>query len=162
VIFTIDHHRRRFYIERVAGLLARPGTPTGAQDRLQPIADLRIEFMRGSAFKLYFLPIEICWRRVSRREACDFVIIEIGRHEYGMRMLVEAVHHLLDRKTDILQAVSLPTTRKGMVGNMLCMARIVRVNTVPSPMPASSTRSAGGLGFTCFSSCAIRAATCHF
>ena len=49
-----------------------------------------------------------------------------------------------------------------MVGNMLCMARIVRVKTVPSPMPASSTRSAGGLGFTCFNSCAIRVVTCHF
>src|SRR4051794_6958449 len=42
------------------------------------------------------------------------------------------------------------------------MARITRSSTVPSPTPASNTRSAGGRGCTLASSMATRLATTHF
>ncbi len=44
----------------------------------------------------------------------------------------------------------------------LCMVRITRVSTVPSPTPASNMRKAGGRGWIDFSSSATRCATTHF
>src|SRR5579863_5226835 len=49
-----------------------------------------------------------------------------------------------------------------MVGKRACSARITRDNTVPSPTPASKTRSAGGAGCRLPSSREIRFATSVF
>ena len=43
-----------------------------------------------------------------------------------------------------------------------CMARITRTSTVPSPTPASKTRTAGGRGWIWASSSETRLATSHF
>ena len=49
-----------------------------------------------------------------------------------------------------------------MVGKRSCMARITRTSTVPSPTPASNTRTAGGRGWMLASSSETRCATTHF
>jgi hypothetical protein len=97
VILAVDHHDGGIHIKRVPRLLAGPGTPPVVEDRLQPVADLRIEFMRGRPLKLDLLPIEVRRRRVARRHVGDLVIIEIGRHEDGARVFMEAVDHFFDR-----------------------------------------------------------------
>src|SRR6266446_1203918 len=49
-----------------------------------------------------------------------------------------------------------------MVGKRACSARITRDSTVPSPTPASKTRSAGGVGCRLPSSSEILVATSVF
>src|SRR5215472_7673693 len=49
-----------------------------------------------------------------------------------------------------------------MVGKRSCMARMTRASTVPSPTPASNTRTAGGRGWMLASSSETRCATTHF
>src|SRR5215831_20773892 len=49
-----------------------------------------------------------------------------------------------------------------MAGKRSCIARITRASTVPSPMPASNSRTAGGRGWILTSSCPTRWATTHF
>ncbi len=49
-----------------------------------------------------------------------------------------------------------------MAGKRSCIARITRANTVPSPMPASNSRTEGGRGWILTSSCPTRWATTHF
>src|ERR1017187_7506839 len=49
-----------------------------------------------------------------------------------------------------------------MVGKRACIARSARLRTVPSPTPASKTRTAGGRGLILPSSIATRLATTHF
>ncbi len=58
--------------------------------------------------------------------------------------------------------ISLATTISGTVGNCAWAWRMMRASTVASPMPASKTRSAGGVGRMCFSSAAARWATADF
>ena len=48
------------------------------------------------------------------------------------------------------------------MGKRACMARITRVSTVPSPIPASKMRAAGGRGWMLASSSATRSATTDF
>src|ERR1035441_3526517 len=49
-----------------------------------------------------------------------------------------------------------------MVGNRSCIERITRASTVPSPRPASNTRTAGGRGWILASSMPTRCAISHF
>src|SRR6267378_1425569 len=49
-----------------------------------------------------------------------------------------------------------------MVGKRRCISRITRASTVPSPMPASNSRTAGGWGWMCPSSRPTRRATTSF
>src|SRR3989304_9327760 len=49
-----------------------------------------------------------------------------------------------------------------MVGKRSCIARITRASTVPSPPPASNTRTAGGRGWMLPSSRLTRCAVSHF
>ena len=57
---------------------------------------------------------------------------------------------------------SLPTTKNGTVGNRRCRSRNTWLSTMPLPVPASNTRSAGGRGTMWPSSRPIRAATSAF
>ncbi len=54
------------------------------------------------------------------------------------------------------------TTNSGMVGNSRCVARMTREITVPSPMPASKMRTAGGVGRSSVTSCVARCAIADF
>ena len=47
------------------------GAPTGAQNGLQLVADLRIELVRGRALELDFLPIEIGRRRMNNSQLLE-------------------------------------------------------------------------------------------
>src|SRR6201989_3009314 len=49
-----------------------------------------------------------------------------------------------------------------MVGKRSCIERITRASTVPSPRPASNTRTAGGRGWILASSRSTRLAISHF
>ena len=49
-----------------------------------------------------------------------------------------------------------------MWGKRPCIERITRASTVPSPTPASNTRSAGGRGWMLASSSATRSAITRF
>ncbi len=49
-----------------------------------------------------------------------------------------------------------------MVGKRSCIERITRASTVPSPTPASNTRTAGGRGWMLASSMPTRLAISHF
>src|SRR5512143_3253923 len=49
-----------------------------------------------------------------------------------------------------------------MVGKRSCIVRITRASTVPSPTPASNTRTAGGRGWILASSMPTRCAISHF
>jgi hypothetical protein len=57
---------------------------------------------------------------------------------------------------------SLPTTTIGTVGMRRCRSRNTLATTVPLPVPASNTRSAGGVGCSRSSSLPIRSATTAF
>ena len=58
--------------------------------------------------------------------------------------------------------ISLPVTMSGMVGKRRCTSRKTWLSTVPSPMPASNRRKAGGVGLRCSSSSPTRSAITHF
>src|SRR3954463_5853353 len=66
-----------------------------------------------------------------------------------------------DRRTSS-RLISLPTMKNGTVGKRRCISRITRASTVPSPMPASNTRTAGGRGWICPSSRPTRRAMTSF
>ena len=57
---------------------------------------------------------------------------------------------------------SLPTTTNGTVGMRRCRSRSTLASTIPLPVPASNTRSAGGVGLRWSSSSPMRAATTAF
>ncbi len=58
--------------------------------------------------------------------------------------------------------ISLPTTTKGTVGSRRCRSRSTWLSTTPLPVPASNTRSAGGVGLSWVSSRPMRVATSAF
>ena len=82
--------------------------------------------------------------------------------QHGGRMLEQAVRHLLQHQPHVLEADLLADDVERHRGKAVCIARMVRDSTVPSPMPASNSRSAGGRGWMLASSMRNRWATTHF
>ncbi len=147
MILAVDHQHRRPRIDRIAGLRAGPRLPAMRQHRAQRL-DLLGVFMGGVAGEPQLLP-------VHRGAGLQVVRAPGAAHRRSSGWKSPAPWPDVRRngpasspgpRRTSSRLISLATTDIGTVGNRWWMLRIRRASTVPSPMPASNTRSAGGVG----------------
>src|SRR5262249_1709755 len=103
-IIAKDHQRHGALVHGVAGLTAGPRLPTLAEERLQR-CDLLGELGGRRARERHLVPQQRGSRREClRRQPGRLRVVHVGDDEYGGRVLVEAVGHLVEREAYILQA----------------------------------------------------------
>ena len=146
--FAVEHEHRWLVVHRVAGLRARLRLPSLGEHVLE-VADLLLELVRrrrpsaghpihrtssctrGDTGNRSGPRRRTCWS--ARRPICGCSARRSGR--------VARVSRVSSMLT------SLPTTKNGTVGMRRCRSRSTWLSTMPLPVPASNTRSAGGRGY---------------
>ena len=103
-VLAIDHQRHRALVDRVAALEAVPRLPVPGEEGLER-RDLLAEFVPGGAGQGRFVPDQRGRRRERLgREPGRLVVVQVGDHQHGRRVLVEAVRHLVERQPHVLEA----------------------------------------------------------
>jgi hypothetical protein len=158
VVATVEHEGRRCQRDRVAGRRAGARSPVRGEHRRERL-DLHAQLVRGRSVEGHLPPAQLRGPLgVAREEHRCVGVGEVRDDEHGVRVLDEAIGHLLETEAYVLEADLLRDREHGNVGKRWCTVRSTRERTVPSPIPASKRLRAGGVGSRNASSSAHRAA----
>ena len=101
LVFAIQHNHRRMHIQRITGFLTGARLPALTHDFSQ-IAQLHIEVLGGFAFQRNVPALQLRLISLTRRVQLRCLeVAHIGNHQHHLRVLGEAVCHLLEPKAHI-------------------------------------------------------------
>src|SRR4029079_15694574 len=104
VIVSVYYQNDGALVDRVAAFCADPRLPVLGEERLE-VGELLLEAVRGVAVHRQLFPHK-AGRGAQRfdRQPGSFRVGEIGEYQHRRRMLDEAIRHLVQRQTDVLEA----------------------------------------------------------
>ncbi len=105
MVLAVDHEHRRAHYRRIAGLRVRLRLPAVRQHRTRAPRSARRTRTRTCPSRRSVCQFSAPRSSgVARRQLRRVHVAQVRDHEHGVRVLVEAVRHLLEPEPDVLEA----------------------------------------------------------